>query len=241
MVLARLVLIGLLVVGCASPACGCAPTPPPPSHGCGFVPPSPPPNLPSAACATKPARAPAPTRTRHPPGMELPGPGTALDPGRYTKSSFEPAVTFEVAEGWVAQQVASGFFDIEDEPGSPDVIAVQFANVLGADTAGDALDNILRQPDLRFGPTEKFEMAGSTALQVVVETTDPPDTDPPIFRQVLTGTAGPLSISSARRLQVTLLDVDNGVLAILVGGSIANWEQTLRRASPVVESVTIGD
>jgi hypothetical protein len=150
-------------------------------------------------------------------------------------------VTFEVGEGWVAQQVAPGFFDIEDVPGSLDVIAVQFANVTEAETAGDALDEILRQPNLRFGESEKIEMAGLTALRVVVETTDPPATNPPIFRPVLTVTAGPISIGSARRLQVSLLDVDGAVLAILVGGSIANWEATLAIASPVVESVTFGD
>jgi hypothetical protein len=76
-------------------------------------------------------------------------------------------------------------------------------------------------------------------LRVVVETTDPADTDPPVFRQVMTVPAGPLSIGSGRRLEVTLLDMHGSVLAILVGGSIAEWERALERSRPVLDSVTI--
>jgi hypothetical protein len=195
----------------------------------------------AAGCATLPPSRPTPTRTAQPPATELPSSGTPLEPGRYTNSNFEPAVTFEVREGWIAQQVAPGFFDIQDVPGSPDVVAVQFANVADTDTAGDALQEVQRQPNLLVGDIEKLQIAGETALRVIVETTDPSDSDPPMFRHVLTTPAGPISIASGRRLQVTFLDVEGGVLAILVGGSIAEWEHALELATPVIDSITIGD
>ena len=75
----------------------------------------------------------------------------------------------------------------------------------------------------------------------MIETTDPADSDPPIFRPILTTAAGPLSIASGRRLWVSLLPVGNGVLAVMVGGSIAEWDYALELAEPVLESVVIGD
>jgi hypothetical protein len=50
---------------------------------------------------------------------------------------------------------------------------------------------------------------------------------------------GPLSIASGRRLEVTLLDMDGSVLAILVGGSMAEWDRALELSRPVLQSVTI--
>jgi hypothetical protein len=50
---------------------------------------------------------------------------------------------------------------------------------------------------------------------------------------------GPLSIASGRRLEVTLLDMDGSVMAILVGGSIAEWARALELSRPVLKSVTI--
>jgi hypothetical protein len=163
-----------------------------------------------------------------------------LAPGRYTREGFEPRIVLEVGEGWTAQQVAPGFFDVERNPGSLDVIAVQFGTVVGAESAADAVADIASNAGLTMSAPEMVEVGGVEGLRVVVETTDPADSDPPVFRQVLSVTAGPLSIASARRLEVTLLDVDGGVLAVLVGGSVAEWERTLRAARPVVDSVTIG-
>jgi hypothetical protein len=167
--------------------------------------------------------------------------GQTLDPGRYTRDGFEPHLTFAVGDGWTAEQVASGFFDLQQDPGSLDVIAVQFANVVGAASAADGIANIRASLNLVVSEPEAVTIGGLDGQRVIVETTDPPDTQPPIFRQVLTVAAGPLSIASARRLQVNLLDWSGGVLAVLVGGSIAEWDRTLAAADPVIASVRIGD
>jgi hypothetical protein len=51
---------------------------------------------------------------------------------------------------------------------------------------------------------------------------------------------GALSISPGRRLWIALFDTPDGLLAIMIGGSVAKWEEALATAEPVLESVTIG-
>ena len=171
----------------------------------------------------------------------LGAPGERLAAGRYTRAAFLPHVSFEVGDGWTAQQVAEGFFDVQREVGSPDVIAVQFANVVAHATATAVLAALRGNPHLRVDGGEPVEIGRHRGFRVVVQTTDPVDTAPPVFREVLRVPAGPISIASARRLQLTLLDTPRGVLGILVGGSVARWDRTLEVARPVVESVRIGD
>ena len=55
----------------------------------------------------------------------------AIEPGAYTRPGFEPLVTFAVDEGWTAGTLGTGFFDIQQQSGTPDVVAVQFAKVDG--------------------------------------------------------------------------------------------------------------
>ena len=168
-------------------------------------------------------------------------PGEALRPGRYTRAGFAPRITFEVADGWTAQQVGAGFFDIQQDPGSLDVIAVQFGNVVGPSTAAEAVAQVRGRDQLEVTGSEEVIVDGVEGSRITIETSDPATTQPPTFRQVLTLRAGPISIASARRLQVTLLDTSEGVLAIMVGGSIEKWDRTLELAAPVVESVTVAE
>lgn len=172
--------------------------------------------------------------------ITLGAPGEELDPARYTREGFEPRITFAVGDGWTAEQATSGFFDIQDVPGSLDVVAVQFANVVGDAAADDVIGEIQANPQLSVSDPESVDIGGLEGTRIVVETIDPPETEPPLFRPVLVTAAGPLSIASGRRLQVNLFDTPNGVLAILVGGSIAEWDRALQASEPVLESVAIG-
>jgi hypothetical protein len=182
-----------------------------------------------------------PTKSDGQPARELGRRGEALEPGRYTRAGFEPRVTFEISEnGWTPQQVAAGFFDIQHDPGSLDVVAVQFGSVVGPSTAAEAIAAVRGRDRLTVSASEEVAIGGVEGRRVIVETKDPPTTEPPIFRQVLALKSGPISIGSARRLQVTLVDTPRGVLAVMVGGSIKEWDRTLRLAMPVIESVTIG-
>lgn len=174
--------------------------------------------------------------------MELGAPGAELAPGRYTRSGFAPPVTFELGPGWTAEQAAAGFFDVQQGAGTLDVVAVQFARVVGHETAAEAAEAVAQNATLTVieGP-DATTVGGTESIRLVVDTADPVDTQPPIFRQVLTVEAGPLSIASNRRLEVHLLDTDEGVLAVLVGGSIRGWEEAASVAAPVLASLRIGE
>jgi hypothetical protein len=54
-------------------------------------------------------------------------------------------------------------------------------------------------------------------------------------------TPGVLQIAPGRRLWCAFFDTPQGVLAIMVGGSVASWDEALAAAEPVLESVTIGE
>jgi hypothetical protein len=171
--------------------------------------------------------------------------GGDLAPGTYTHSGFEPRITFDLAEGWQGVQNASGFFDVQQDPDTPDVIAVQFGNadaVFGKDgtaveidQAANATPIIRENPELTVLGESPSRMSGLDGFTIEVE--NAADGDVPVLRVP----AGPLAISPERRLWVSFFDTPDGVLAVMVGGSVAKWEESLATAEPVLESVRIGD
>lgn len=180
------------------------------------------------------------------PALEVTGRVGALDPGRYTRKGFEPRITFEVDGPWHAVAAYHGFFDVEQDVGSPDVIAVQFATpdliytsatqsvaVTTAKAAADALKG-----NGRFVTVESSasKIGGLDGYQVTIENPADSAGDAPVMHV----SAGALSISPSRRLWCALFDTPQGMLAILVGGSVAKWDEALTAAEPVLESVTIG-
>ena len=225
----------MLVVGAcqATPAATStvAPTAPPAS--------SPIPTAPPASVAPSPAASGIPA-------LEITGHVGALDPGRYTRKGFEPRITFEVDGPWHSVAAYHGFFDVEQDVGSPDVIAVQFATpdtiytgatgsvaVTTAQAASDALKG-----NGRFVVVESSasKIGGLDGYQVTIENPAASAGDAP----VMDVSAGALSISPSRRLWCAFFDTPDGMLAILVGGSVAKWDEALSAAEPVLESVTIG-
>lgn len=194
-----------------------------------------------------PTATPEPTRTPPPDATELKAaPGKDLQPGRYTRRGFVPRITFGVDGPWRAVQVLPGFFDVQQDPGSPDVIAVQFARPDGiytapgklsaprsAETAVAALQG---NASLTTVETDESLMDGRHGLLVVVE--NPASAAGDVA--VLHVPPGPLGISPGRRLWIAFFDTPEGLLAIMVGGSVARWDAALLAAEPVLESVTIG-
>ena len=171
--------------------------------------------------------------------------GGDLAPGTYTHSGFEPRITFELGEGWQGVQNTSGFFDVQQDPDTPDVIAVQFGNVdgvVGADgstveigSAAEAVPIIRENANLEIIGESPSLMSGLEGFTVEVE--NAVGRDVPVLRVP----AGPLGISPERRLWVSFFDTPDAVLAVLVGGSVDRWDDTLAIAEPVLESVRIGD
>ena len=170
--------------------------------------------------------------------------GEPLAGGRYTHDGFEPTITFEANGSWQAVQLHDGFFDIQHDPGSTDVIAVQFANVdavYGADPVApiavtsieDAVAVFADNPRIDVIEESGSRIGGLEGSNVVVENTGTADAS------VLRVPPGPLAISPDRRLWISLFDTPDGVLAIMVGGSVAGWDAALEAAEPVLESVVV--
>ena len=175
---------------------------------------------------------------------ELTASTTPLEAGRYTRSTFAPPVSFAVEDGWRAVQVFDGFFDVQQQVGSPHVIAVQFANVggvHGADGATTATTDpeeavaVLRtNSGLTVLETSESRMGGMTGAQVTVENAGD------AHAEVIVVPPGPLGIDPGRRLWIAFFETDAGLLALMVGGSTEQWDDALLTAEPVLESVEIG-
>ena len=189
--------------------------------------------------------APTPPSARSSAAPELePGDGP-LAAGTYTRSAFAPPITLTVRDGWRAVQRFDGFFDIQriDTIGTPDVIAVQFASPTGvygdgleqpADAAG-AVAILGTNAALTVVETSDSRIGGLEGHQVTVENTSD------AHAQVLGVPPGPLGIDPGRRLWIAFFDTDDGLLAVMVGGSVTEWQAALDAAEPVLESIRIGD
>jgi hypothetical protein len=168
-----------------------------------------------------------------------------LPAGRYTRSDFAPRITFQVDDPkWGGWQVLHGFFDIQQDHGSPDVIAVQFglATVVYGQghesvpitSASQAAEALQRNDGLVIAETSTPTIDGHGGFQVTVEN------HADLNASIIDVAPGTLSILHDRKLQVAFFDTPQGVLAILVGGSTAKWTDAVAAAKPVLGSVAIG-
>ncbi len=175
---------------------------------------------------------------------ELAATGENLAPGLYTRSNFEPPIRLELDGSWQAVQIADGFFDVQKMVGTPDVIAVQFANVTGVvagltdvvepDDAASAVDILTENQALTVIETSSSRLGGLAGSQVTIENQGNRHAG------VLEVPPGLLGIDPGRRLWIAFFDTDQGLLSVMVGGSIAQWDSALLEAEPVLESVVIG-
>ena len=221
----------------ATLAVGCTVTPSPPATGA----------APTTAPATgTPAPSPSPSPTGIP-AKEVAGSTGVLAPGRYTHRGFEPRITFELDGPWHSVNAVRDFFDVQQDVGSPDVIAVQFGRpdlaAAGPEqatpitTAEGAVSTLTSNGRLVTVESSSVEIGGLTGFQVTVENPGDEADLTPVVRVSL----GVLQIAPGRRLRCSFFDTPNGVLAILVGGSVAKWDEALAAAQPVIESVTVGE
>lgn len=175
--------------------------------------------------------------------MQIEATGEPLPAGRYTREGFEPRITFELDGTWQAVQLAEGFFDVQQDIGTPHVIAVQFARplgVYGADaaveptSAADAVDILRGNTDLDVVESSPSRIGGLDGEQITVANTGQ------AHYHVLHVGPGGLGIDPGRRLWIAFVDTDDGLLAIMVGGSTERWDEALAAAGPVLESIEIG-
>lgn len=199
--------------------------------------PTPPPSAPPTASPTPTATASVASGPRELAAGVLPA-------GTYTRSGFVPPITFAIDDGWVGGTVTDGFFDVQQNAGTPGVIAVQFAlvdSVVGADaamipatTAAAAIDAVKKNPGVAVLGESGSRLGGRDGFTIEVENTGT------ITRPVMEVAPGRLAFDPGRRLWISFFDTSDGLLAVLVGGSAADWGHALEIAEPVLESVVIG-
>lgn len=193
------------------------------------------------ATTTMPA---APTTSSEEPEIaEIAATGENLPAGLCTRSNFKPPIRLELDGSWEAVQIADGFFDLQKMAGTPDVIAVRFANVMGVVGATDvvepgnpaeAVDILGENQTLTVIETSSSRLGGLAGSQVTIEN----HSDGHV--RVLEVRPGILGIDPGRRLWIAFFDTDQGLLSVMVGGSTGQWEAALSEAEPVLESVQIG-
>ena len=166
-----------------------------------------------------------------------------LSPGRYTRHDFAPRVTFEIDDQWSGRQIFDGYFTIQQgEETDPHVVAVQFARpsaLVGANgerepaDAADAAAILAANPNIEVVETSTSEMGGLEGSQITVENSGDEATE---FMRLPRGV---IAINPERRVWIAFFDTDQGLLAIMVGGSVERWDEALSTAEPVLDSVEI--
>ena len=183
----------------------------------------------------EPTTTPVPTPVPAGEVAELHASPDPLPPGTYTREGFTPQVTFTLDEGWQAHNMLNGFFDVQQDAGTPDVIALQFArptSVRGDGGGGVSVTRAQEAADVlgantafvRVGDLLAVEVGGLPGVRITIENQGSADAG------VMQVPPGPLGISPERRLQVTFIDTDDGLLAMLVGGSVARWRRRSARS-----------
>jgi hypothetical protein len=130
----------------------------------------------------------------------------------------------------------AGFFDVQQRPNTPDVIAVQFALVFNAKTPEGAIRQLRRINGLQVTDRGQTTIGGLSASEVQIDARNP-HLAPAKYTPIFTVSAGQLYIGSGRRLLVDFIRRPGAVVAILVGGSVRNWDATMRATQPVVRSI----
>ncbi|HEX5043709.1 MAG TPA: hypothetical protein VFV75_12435 [Candidatus Polarisedimenticolaceae bacterium] len=163
-----------------------------------------------------------------------------VPPGTYTRPAFRPAVTLELHEGWTPVNGFDDFFDVERDVGSPDVIAVQIAcprgfvgraGVQPADTPGQAHVVLSENPGLTMGPSNDCRIGGLVGQVFDVENGSGRHVG------IMELSPGTLGIDPGRKLRIACFSTPHGLVAVMVGGSVARWKDAEAAAQPVLDSI----
>ncbi|HET6745274.1 MAG TPA: hypothetical protein VFH90_05410 [Candidatus Limnocylindria bacterium] len=196
------------------------------------------------AASTPQASTPQASASASPIVNELATTPDPLPAGTYTRTGFEPRITFALDGSWSGVQLLDGFFDVQQDVATPDVIAVQFglpSAVYGAGgasvavtTAAEAAAALAENPALEILGQNGSATGGLEGIAMEIENAGD------AHAVVLVVPPGPLGIDPGRRLWIAFLDSADGLVAVMVGGSAAQWDEALAAAEPVLESVRIG-
>ena len=171
---------------------------------------------------------------------ELTASPAPLPPGTYTRAAFKPAVTLTLDEGWTSVNRFDDFFDVQQDVGSPDVIAVQLARPRGfvgrsgvqpAGSPPEVRDVLSGNPGLTLIESSDSRIGGLEGQVFVVENRSGQHAG------VMELGPGRLGIDSGRRLWIACFTTPDGLVAVMVGGSVEKWTEALAAAEPVLESI----
>jgi len=176
--------------------------------------------------------------------LELAASPAPLPAGTYTHAAFLPPTNLDLDGTWTSVARFDDFFDVQQDVGSPDVVAVQLARPSGlvgragiapapADP-GAAIELIRTNPGLAIIEESESRISGLVGRQATVENSSG------AFVGVLTVAPGTVSIDTGRRLWMAFFATPHGLVGVLVGGSVATWDHALAVAEPVLESIRIG-
>ena len=166
-----------------------------------------------------------------------------LQAGRYTRGAFVPRVTFEVDEGWLAVEAGARYWNLQQNTGTAEGVAVMFTRpdgiyreqgqLIGPTTAQAAADALGANAAIEVVGTDSSLMSGLTGLLLELEAAG-------AEAEVLHVPPGALTLPPGERMWLALFDTPEGLVAIIVQGSAADWDSVLVVAEPLLESVTIG-
>lgn len=175
-----------------------------------------------------------------PPMRELTASPAPLPPGKYTRAAFRPAVTLELDGGWTSVNQFDDFFDVQQDVGSPDVIAVQVARPRGfvgpsgvqpAGTPREAREVLSQNPGLTVLPSSVSRIGGLEGQIFEVENGSGQHVG------VMELGPGTLGIDPGRKLWIACVATPDGLVTVLVGGSVARWGKAWAAAEPVLKTI----
>jgi hypothetical protein len=149
-------------------------------------------------------------------------------------------VTLGLNEGWTSVNRFDDFFDVEQDVGSPDVIAVQIARPRGfvgrsgvqsVSSPREAREVLSENPGLTMGASRDYRIGGLDGQVFEVENRSGQHVG------VMALGPGTLGIDPGRKLWIACLTTPDGLVAVMVGGSVTKWDEALAAAEPVLESI----
>jgi hypothetical protein len=202
----------------------------------------------SGCASVAPTAVPAstsPTVTPGPTPAELLMVNGALLAGRYVYHGFELPMTFELDGTWTTTTQSSGYFNLISDPGGTilQVGRVEYVHA-GPDSDVDPTTADAAVATIRTAMANNvLETHGATlGRRPGTEVTLSRAAEPGALRSyniwAVYGVApGTVGLGPGDQMSITFVDAPDGLIAITVSGSVADWDATLARAKPVVESI----
>jgi hypothetical protein len=166
-----------------------------------------------------------------------------LDAGRYRLRGFEPPITVGLDGTWSSLAQIDHYAALENTPGMPGLLVqIGLVGSIGERdlaaapmTAEDAASAVQRIPGAAVVETSASQIGGRDGFQVTLERPD--DGSLGTIVLLLGVPAGGIGLTPGARIWIAFFDTPQGVVAIMVRGTIDDWERDLALAEPVLEQI----